>query len=135
VPNATVMLIEQPSVTDWATAPAPAGRVGRARESYCSGDAEVERHRARAHPHAGDSNDGFAIPRWIKAARPGEFFARAIGLPGAAIQRNPRCEILEVDGARRWNLVTCRRRRGNFRRAVTYIQDHWQRRYGLSQVG
>jgi ATP-dependent DNA helicase RecG len=140
VPNATVMLIEQAERYGLAQLHQLRGRVGRgAEQSYCIlvtqrlNDTGRERIRTLV-----DSNDGFAIAEMdLKLRGPGEFFGtRQSGLPALRIASVIRDrEILEVARREAVDFVNTPPSEEDLRRAVTYIQDHWQRRYGLSQVG
>jgi ATP-dependent DNA helicase RecG len=140
VPNATVMLVEQAERYGLAQLHQLRGRVGRgAEQSYCIlvterlNDTGRERIRTLV-----DSNDGFAIAEMdLKLRGPGEFFGtRQSGLPALRIASVIRDrEILEVARREAVDFVNTPQSEEELRRAVTYIQDHWQRRYGLSQVG
>jgi ATP-dependent DNA helicase RecG len=140
VPNAAVMLIEQAERFGLAQMHQLRGRVGRgAEQSYCIlvtgkiNDAARERIRTMV-----DSNDGFHIAEMdLKLRGPGEFFGtRQSGLPSlrvASILRDR--EILEAARNSAHDFVNHPPTPEELRRAVRYIQDHWQRRYGLVQVG
>ena len=85
-----------------------------------------------------DSNDGFAIAEMdLKLRGPGEFFGtRQSGVPAlriASIIRDR--EILEVARREAMDFVNMPPSEEELRGAVAYIRDHWQRRYGLAQVG
>jgi len=140
VPNASVMVIEQAERFGLAQLHQLRGRVGRgAAQSYCLlvttklNDTGRERIRTMT-----DSNDGFYIAEMdLKLRGPGEFFGtRQSGLPALRIANILRdAEVLEL----------ARREAGQFLanppsaealdRAVAYLRDHWQRRYGLVEVG
>ena len=141
VPNATVMVIEQAERFGLAQLHQLRGRVGRgAEQSYCIlvteklNDAARERIRTLV-----ESNDGFYIAEMdLKLRGPGEFFGtQAIRAAGAAHrQHSARCGH-SGDRAQRSGGV---RRASARRRAICaapsrIIRDHWQRRYGLVQVG
>ena len=140
VPNATVMLIEQAERYGLAQLHQLRGRVGRGGEqSYCIlvterlNDTGRERIRTLV-----DSNDGFAIAEMdLKLRGPGEFFGtKQSGVPAmriASIIRDR--EILEVARREAMDFVNTPPSEEELRDAVAYIQDHWQRRYGLTQVG
>jgi ATP-dependent DNA helicase RecG len=140
VPNATVMLIEQAERYGLAQLHQLRGRVGRGGEqSYCVlvterlGDAGRERIRTLV-----DSNDGFAIAEMdLKLRGPGEFFGtRQSGIPAlriASVLRDR--EILEIARREAVDFVSAPPSEEALRDAVAYISDHWQRRYGLTQVG
>ncbi|MCU1257161.1 MAG: ATP-dependent helicase RecG, partial [Bryobacterales bacterium] len=116
------------------------GRVGRgAEQSYCMlvteklGDAGKERIRTMV-----DSNDGFEIAEMdLRLRGPGEFFGtKQSGLPAlriASILRDR--EILELARREANDFVANPPSREDLAAAVAYIRDHWQRKYGLVQVG
>jgi len=138
VPNASVMVIEQAERFGLAQIHQLRGRVGRgSHQSYCilvTGKLnEVARERIRT---LVESNDGFYIAEMdMKLRGPGEFFGtRQSGIPGLRLADLVRdADVLE----------TARREAAAFiqsgdpqelRAAVRYIQEHWQRKYGLGQV-
>jgi len=139
VPNATVMLIEQAERFGLAQLHQLRGRVGRgAAQSYCilvtekMNDASRERIRTLV-----DSTDGFYISEMdLKLRGPGEFFGtKQSGLPSlrvANILRDP--DILEVARREAAAFIENPPTADDLRRAVAYIQNHWQRRYGLVTV-
>ena len=140
VPNATVMVIEQAERFGLAQLHQLRGRVGRGGEqSYCVlvtaklNDAGRERIRTMV-----ESSDGFYIAEMdLRLRGPGEFFGtRQSGLPVLRIGNLVRDqEILEV--ARREAVEFIEKPPGEeaLKAAVQYIRTHWQRRYGLVQVG
>jgi len=140
VPNATVMLIEQAERFGLAQLHQLRGRVGRgAEQSYCIlvtdklGDGGRERIRTMV-----DSNDGFYIAEMdLKLRGPGEFFGtRQSGLPALRIGNIIRDQdVLEIARGEAQALIASPSSPDELRRAVNYIRQHWQRRYGLVQVG
>lgn len=140
VPNATVMVIEQAERFGLAQLHQLRGRVGRgADQSYCilvtAKMNETARERIRTMV---ESNDGFYISEMdMKLRGPGEFFGtKQSGLPAlrvANIIRDP--DILEAARKEAVGFVDKPPSEDEMRRAVAYIRDHWQRRYGLVQVG
>ncbi|HLH05237.1 MAG TPA: ATP-dependent DNA helicase RecG [Bryobacteraceae bacterium] len=139
VPNATVMVIEDAERFGLAQLHQLRGRVGRgAHQSYCilvTGKLnDVARERIRT---LVESNDGFYIAEMdMKLRGPGEFFGtRQSGIPGlrmADLRRDS--EILELARSEAERLVSS----GDpekIRAVNRYIQEHWQRRYGLVLVG
>ncbi|MDQ6700801.1 MAG: ATP-dependent DNA helicase RecG [Acidobacteriota bacterium] len=140
VPNATVMLIEQAERFGLAQLHQLRGRVGRgAEQSYCIlvteklNDAARQRIRTLV-----DSNDGFHIAEMdLKLRGPGEFFGtKQSGLPTLRIANILRDEeILQVARREAQALVQNPPSKEELARIVTYIRDHWQRRYALVQVG
>ncbi len=139
VPNASVMVIEQAERFGLAQIHQLRGRVGRgSHQSYCvlvTGKLnEIARERIRT---LIDSSDGFYIAEMdMKLRGPGEFFGtKQSGIPGLRLADLFRdFEILEQARAEAQALL--RREDAQEVRAVAqYIQENWQRRYGLVQVG
>jgi ATP-dependent DNA helicase RecG len=140
VPNATVMVIEQAERFGLAQLHQLRGRVGRGGDqSYCIlvtgkvNDQARERIRTMV-----ESNDGFYIAEMdMKLRGPGEFFGtKQSGLPVLRIGNIVRDgEILEVARAEAVAFVEHPPSGQELRRCVAYIRDHWQRRYGLVEVG
>ena len=140
VPNATVMVIEQAERFGLSQLHQLRGRVGRGgNQSYCMlitgklNDAGKERIRTLV-----DSQDGFVIAEMdLKLRGPGEFFGtKQSGLPSlriANILRDP--DILTAARHEARAFVENPPSPEAFTRAVDYIKGHWQRRYGLVQVG
>ena len=140
VANATVMVIEQAERFGLAQLHQLRGRVGRgAAQSYCiliterMSDTAKERIRTLV-----DSNDGFLIAEMdLKLRGPGEFFGtKQSGLPSLRVANILRDkEILEAARREALDFVSHPPSEEELRRAVAYIRDHWQRRYGLVTVG
>ncbi|HEX5430485.1 MAG TPA: ATP-dependent DNA helicase RecG [Bryobacteraceae bacterium] len=140
VPNATVMLIEQAERFGLAQLHQLRGRVGRgAEQSYCilvtdkMNPASRERIRTLV-----ESNDGFYIAEMdMKLRGPGEFFGtRQSGVPALRIGNIVRdAELLEIARKEAAGFVAHPPAEEDLRRAVAFIREHWQRRYGLVQVG
>jgi len=140
VPNATVMVIEHAERFGLSQLHQLRGRVGRgAEQSYCilvtnrMSDAGRERIRTMV-----DSSDGFYIAEMdLKLRGPGEFFGtKQSGLPAlrvASIVRDR--DILEIARNEALGFIDNPPSEQELRRVVGYIQGHWQRRYGLVQVG
>jgi ATP-dependent DNA helicase RecG len=140
VPNATVMVIEQAERFGLSQLHQLRGRVGRgAHQSYCMlvteklNDTGKERIRALV-----ESQDGFVIAETdLKLRGPGEFFGtKQSGLPSlqiANILRDP--DILTAAKHEARAFVEHPPSPEAFAAAVEYIKGHWQRRYGLVQVG
>jgi ATP-dependent DNA helicase RecG len=139
VPNASVMVIEQAERFGLAQIHQLRGRVGRgSQQSYCVlvtgkiGDVARERIRTLV-----ESNDGFYIAEMDMRLRgPGEFFGtRQSGVPGLRLANLLRdTEILEQARSEAQRLIE-EKQSEELRAVVTYIQENWQRRYGLVQVG
>ena len=140
VPNATVMVIEHAERFGLAQLHQLRGRVGRgAEQSYCllvtgrMNDVARERIRTMV-----DSNDGFHIAEMdMKLRGPGEFFGtKQSGLPAFRIGNIVRDgDILELARNEAAAFVEHPPSEQEMRRAVEYLRDHWQRRYGLVLVG
>jgi ATP-dependent DNA helicase RecG len=140
VPNASVMLIEEAERFGLAQLHQLRGRVGRgAEQSYCIlvtgklGPASKERIRTLV-----ESNDGFYIAEIdMKLRGPGEFFGtKQSGLPALQIASIVRdAEILEIARNEAAAFVAHPPAEEDLRRAVGFLRDHWQRRYGLVLVG
>ncbi len=139
VPNASVMVIEQAERFGLAQIHQLRGRVGRgAQQSYCvlvtgkMSDIACERIRTLV-----ESNDGFYIAEMDMRLRgPGEFFGtRQSGIPGLRLADLMRdSDVLEMARTEAARLLE-ERNPDEMRAVVKYIQEHWQRRYGLVQVG
>jgi ATP-dependent DNA helicase RecG len=140
VPNATVMVVEQAERFGLSQLHQLRGRVGRgAHQSYCvlvTGKMnETARERIRTMV---DSSDGFHIAEMdMKLRGPGEFFGtKQSGMPTLRIANLLRDqEILEIARREAIDYVARPPSEEEFRRAIHYLQTHWQRRYGLVQVG
>lgn len=140
VPNASVMVIEQAERFGLAQLHQLRGRVGRgAAQSYCilvtekMNDAARERIRTLV-----ESTDGFYISEMdLRLRGPGEFFGtRQSGLPSLRVANILRdSEILEIARRDAVDFIAKPPSEEDLRRAVAYIRDHWQRRYGLVTVG
>jgi ATP-dependent DNA helicase RecG len=140
VPNATVMVIEQAERFGLSQLHQLRGRVGRGGDqSYCMliteklNDTGKERIRTLV-----DSQDGFVIAEMdLKLRGPGEFFGtKQSGLPSlriANILRDP--DILTAARHEARAFVENPPSPEALARAIEYIKGHWQRRYGLVQVG
>jgi ATP-dependent DNA helicase RecG len=140
VPNATVMLVEQAERFGLAQLHQLRGRVGRgAAQSYCvlvtekMNDTARERIRTLV-----ESTDGFYISEMdLKLRGPGEFFGtKQSGLPSLRVANILRdTEILEIARREATGFIEHPPAPEELQRAIRYIRDHWQRRYGLVTVG
>ncbi len=140
VPNATVMVIEQAERFGLAQLHQLRGRVGRGGEqSYCILVTEKLSQTAKERIRTlVDSSDGFYIAEMdMKLRGPGEFFGtRQSGLPAFQIGNILRDQdVLEIARSEAQTFVGHPPSEDELRRAVAYIRDHWQRRYGLVQIG
>lgn len=140
VPNASVMVIEQAERFGLAQMHQLRGRVGRGpAQSYCilvSGRLnETGRERIRT---LVDSNDGFHLAEMdLRLRGPGEFFGtKQSGLPALRIGNILRDqEILEIARGEAMTMVANPPSPQELARLRSYVETHWQRRYGLVQVG
>jgi len=140
VPNATVMVIEQAERFGLAQLHQLRGRVGRGgNQSYCilvtEKLGETARDRIRTMT---ESNDGFHIAEMdLRLRGPGEFFGtKQSGLPTLRFANIIRdSELLEVARNEAHAFIANPPSEDILRRAVHYIRENWQRRYGLVQVG
>ena len=85
-----------------------------------------------------ESNDGFYIAEMdMKLRGPGEFFGtKQSGIPGLRLGDLMRdAEILEEAREQAQRLVNVEDNKDDLRDAILYIQENWQRRYALVQVG
>jgi ATP-dependent DNA helicase RecG len=85
-----------------------------------------------------DTNDGFQIAEMdLKLRGPGEFFGtRQSGLPSLRIANILRDqEILEVARTHAQEFMERPPSAAEFNRAMEYVRGHWERRFGLVQVG
>jgi ATP-dependent DNA helicase RecG len=140
VPNATVMVVEQAERFGLAQLHQLRGRVGRgAEQSSCMlvtgrlNDTARERIRTLV-----ESSDGFHIAEMdLRLRGPGEFFGtRQSGVPALRVGNILRdTDILEIARGHAETFVAHPPSEDELRRAIAYIRDHWQRRYGLVQVG
>ncbi|MGD0438021.1 MAG: ATP-dependent DNA helicase RecG, partial [Bryobacteraceae bacterium] len=140
VANATVMVIEQAERFGLSQLHQLRGRVGRgAEQSYCilvtgkMNEGAKERIRTMV-----ESTDGFYISEMdLKLRGPGEFFGtKQSGLPALRIANIIRDhDVLEMARAEAQAFIAGPRESEELKSAVSYIREHWQRRYGLVQVG
>ena len=140
VPNASVMVIEQAERFGLAQLHQLRGRVGRgSAQSFCilvtEKLSEVGRERIRTMV---DSSDGFYIAEMdLRLRGPGEFFGtKQSGLPALKfgnILRDP--ELLEEARMEALSFIQHPPSEEALRTGITYLQENWQRRYGLVQVG
>ena len=145
VPNASVIVIEQAERFGLAQIHQLRGRVGRgSHQSYCilvTGKlSDIARERIRT---LVESNDGFYIAEMDMRLRgPGEFFGtKQSGIPGLRLADLLRDgDILEMARGEAQKLIEASVVQGSEESkelpgVLRYIQHHWQRRYGLVQVG
>jgi len=140
VPQATVMVVEHAERFGLAQLHQLRGRVGRgAEQSYCILVTEKMNPTANERIRTlVESCDGFYIAEMdMKLRGPGEFFGtRQSGLPALHIGNILRdADILEIARNEAAAFVAHPPQESDLRRAIEFIRDHWQRRYGLVQVG
>jgi ATP-dependent DNA helicase RecG len=85
-----------------------------------------------------DTSDGFQIAEMdLKLRGPGEFFGtRQSGLPSLRVANILRDqEILEAARAAALQFVERSAGDDELQRAIAYVRNHWERRYGLVEVG
>jgi ATP-dependent DNA helicase RecG len=85
-----------------------------------------------------DSNDGFYIAEMdLRLRGPGEVYGtRQSGVPGLRLADLLRdADILEQARTEAEALIADSDRVAELQAVTRYIQDHWQRQYGLTQVG
>ena len=144
VPNATVMVIEHAERFGLAQLHQLRGRIGRgAAKSFC-----ILVTGGQVTPEADQrldtmvrTTDGFEIAETdLQLRGPGEFFGtRQAGLPGFRVANLIRDQAL-LEAARREAAVVvsgCDREisPSEVSRALVHLRSHWQRRYGLVEVG
>ncbi len=144
VPNASVMVVEDADCFGLSQLHQLRGRVGRGpHQSYCIlvtrtlSEAANQRMRTLV-----DSNDGFYIAEMdMKLRGPGEFFGtRQAGIPGLRFANLIRdADLLDLARKEAIELIESSRRdegmKGVLQQVIRHIQEHWQRQYGLIQVG
>ena len=85
-----------------------------------------------------ESNDGFYIAEMdMKLRGPGEFFGtKQSGIPGLRLADLIRdTDMLDLARREAQAFIESGSNTAEMRAAVRYIQEHWQRKYGLVQVG
>jgi ATP-dependent DNA helicase RecG len=141
VANASVMVIEHAERFGLAQLHQLRGRVGRgAAQSYCilvtygqltdEGKQRIGVMR--------ETNDGFRIAETdLRLRGPGEFFGtKQSGLPAFRIADLLRdAEIIELARREARGFIESPPSRDALVELVTYVREHWSRRYGLVQVG
>ncbi len=140
VPNATVMVIENAEKFGLAQLHQLRGRVGRgAHASHCFlltaklNDVSEQRIRAMV-----ESSDGFRLAEVdLEIRGPGEFFGtRQSGIPqlrfAHVLQDRDLLETARDEASR---FIAREHGSARFRAAVEYLEQRWQRRYGLAQIG
>ena len=144
VPNATVMVIEHAERFGLAQLHQLRGRIGRgAAKSFCIlvTGGKVTPEAERRLDTMVRTTDGFEIAETdLQLRGPGEFFGtRQAGLPGFRVANLIRDQEL-LEAARREAAAVisgCDREisQPEVSRALVHLRSHWQRRYGLVEVG
>ncbi len=144
VANATVMVVEHAERFGLAQLHQLRGRIGRgAAKSYCilmTGGKVSEDGEKRLDALVRTS-DGFEIGEMdLQLRGPGEFFGtRQSGMPGFRVANLLRdIELLEVarrEAARIAAGPSAELSQEEIARVFTHLKSHWQRRYGLVEVG
>jgi ATP-dependent DNA helicase RecG len=144
VPNATVMVVEHAERFGLSQLHQLRGRIGRgAAKSYCvlMTGGKVSQEAERRLNEMVRTQDGFEIAELdLELRGPGEFFGtKQAGMPGLRVANLLRDRnLLEVAKAEAGKLVqetdpeiTAEDRQ----RVMQHLRQHWQRRYGLVEVG
>jgi ATP-dependent DNA helicase RecG len=141
VSNAAVMVIEHAERFGLAQLHQLRGRVGRgAAQSYCilvSYGQLTDEGKQRIGVMR-ETNDGFRIAETdLRLRGPGEFFGtKQSGLPAFRIADLLRdAEIIELARREARGFIESPPSREALVELVTYVREHWSRRYGLVQVG
>jgi ATP-dependent DNA helicase RecG len=144
VPNATVMVVEHAERFGLAQLHQLRGRIGRgAAKSYCvlMTGGKISPEGDRRLKEMVRTQDGFEIAELDLALRgPGEFFGtKQAGIPELRVANLVRdrelLELAKVEASRIVEMkdpeITTQERE----RVIQHVKQHWQRRYGLVEVG
>jgi ATP-dependent DNA helicase RecG len=144
VPNATLMIVEHAERFGLSQLHQLRGRIGRsAAKSYCvlmTGGKTTDEAEQRLDALV-RTNDGFEIAELdLELRGPGEFFGtRQAGMPSFRVANLLRDrELLEVAKREAAALVAGTSvgvSQEDVRRVMEHLKSHWQRRYGLVEVG
>jgi ATP-dependent DNA helicase RecG len=144
VPNATVMVIEHAERFGLAQLHQLRGRIGRgAAKSYCvlMTAGKVSEDGERRLDAMVRTNDGFQIAELdLELRGPGEFFGtQQAGLPSFRVANLVRdrqlLEAAKAEAAAVLSGPTAEISQVEIDRAIRYMRVHWQRQYGLVEVG
>jgi ATP-dependent DNA helicase RecG len=144
VPNATVMVVEHAERFGLSQLHQLRGRIGRgAAKSYCvlmtGGKVSLEGERRLNEMVR--TQDGFEIAELdLELRGPGEFFGtRQAGMPGLRVANLLRdrklLELAKVEAAKLVAESDPEVSREDRQRVMAHLKNHWQRRYGLVEVG
>ncbi len=144
VANATVMVVEHAERFGLAQMHQLRGRIGRgAAKSYCvlMTGGKISPEGERRLDEMVRTQDGFEIAELDLALRgPGEFFGtKQAGMPGlrvANILRDRKLlELAKIEAARIVEQKDTEITQQDRDRIIEHLRQHWQRRYGLVEVG
>jgi ATP-dependent DNA helicase RecG len=144
VPNATVMVVEHAERFGLSQLHQLRGRIGRgAAKSYCvlMTGGKVSQEAERRLKEMVRTQDGFEIAELdLELRGPGEFFGtKQAGMPGlrvANILRDRKLlELAKVEAKRIVEEGDPDVTREDREKIMQHLKQHWQRRYGLVEVG
>ncbi|HMF89363.1 MAG TPA: ATP-dependent DNA helicase RecG [Candidatus Angelobacter sp.] len=144
VANATVMVVEHAERFGLAQMHQLRGRIGRgAAKSYCvlMTGGKISPEGERRLNEMARTQDGFEIAELdLELRGPGEFFGtKQAGMPGlrvANILRDRKLlELAKIEAARIVEQKDPEITRPDRERIMQHLRQHWQRRYGLVEVG
>jgi ATP-dependent DNA helicase RecG len=144
VPNATVMVVEHAERFGLSQLHQLRGRIGRgAAKSYCvlMTGGKVSPEGERRLNEMVRTQDGFEIAELdLELRGPGEFFGtRQAGMPGLRVANLLRdrklLELAKVEAAKLVKEEDPETTLDDRKRVMEHLRNHWQRRYGLVEVG
>ena len=144
VPNATVMVVEHAERFGLSQLHQLRGRIGRgAAKSYCvlMTGGKVSPEAERRLNEMVRTQDGFEIAELdLELRGPGEFFGtKQAGMPGLRVANLLRdrklLELAKVEAARLVQETDPAITAEDRQRVMQHLRQHWQRRYGLVEVG
>ena len=144
VPNATVMVVEHAERFGLSQLHQLRGRIGRgAAKSYCvlMTGGKVSPEGERRLNEMVRTQDGFEIAELdLELRGPGEFFGtRQAGMPGLRVANLLRdrqlLELAKVEAAKLVHETDPGITVEDRHRVMSHLRQHWQRRYGLVEVG
>jgi len=144
VPNATVMVVEHAERFGLSQLHQLRGRIGRgAAKSYCvlMTGGKVSPEGERRLNEMVRTQDGFEIAELdLQLRGPGEFFGtRQAGMPGLRVANLLRdrnlLELAKAEAAKLVKEEDPEVSQADRKRVMDHLRNHWQRRYGLVEVG
>jgi ATP-dependent DNA helicase RecG len=144
VPNATVMVIEHAERFGLSQLHQLRGRIGRgAAKSYCvlMTGGKVSEEGERRLTEMVRTQNGFEIAELdLKLRGPGEFFGtKQAGMPGLRVANIVRdrtlLELAKAEAAKVVHETDPKITVDDRHRVMSHLRQHWQRRYGLVEVG